>query len=350
MFSPWGSIMNLRYPAVLVLGVVPSLTWLVARCLRLAGRAPVVLAWHAASPLMLSADCHRYLSWAALKKAGDQLTPAAMEQVREACHGHAIDLVMAADYDTALLLASNQPHERIRCSAVPQAGTISELNNKWTLSRRLLQWELPVPESELIDSERALRQTSLPFPIITKPLDKWASVGFEIHPDRPSLARTLDRHRLQSGYPLLAQRYVPGWDVGASFLARDGKLVAYSLFHNRKRGERTFFADPRLRYMLERFACETHYSGVGHLDLRYDPQEDDYRILELNPRFWASLLYANGAGLNYPDVLARLEDWNGKTVRTSCNATVRLAAYERLMTLGNRWFSVAYEKLTRAAL
>lgn len=342
--------MNSRYPAVLVLGVVPSLTWLVARCLRLAGRAPVVLAWHAASPLMISGDCHRYLPWGALKKEGDRLTPAALEQVRAACRGHAIDLVMAADYDTALLLANTQPHDAIPCSAVPLAGTICSLNNKWTLSRRLLQWELPVPESELIDTEQALRQTALTFPIITKPLDKWASVGFQVHADRSSLARTLDRQHLQSGYPLIAQRYVPGWDVGASFLASGGKLVAYSLFHHRKRGERSFFPDRRLREMLERFAFETQYSGVGHLDLRYDPALDDYRILELNPRFWASLLYAKVAGLNYPDVLVRLPDWDGKSVLTTNNATVRLAPYERLMTLGNRWFSIAYEKLTGAAL
>jgi hypothetical protein len=342
--------MKPSYPAVLVVGVVPSLIWLVARCLRLAGRAPVVLAWHAASPLMLSGDCHRYLSWAPLKKMDDQLPRAALSKVREACEGHAIDLVLAADYDSALLLANTQPADQIPCSALPQASTIAALNNKWVLSRHLLHWELPLPDSEFINSEQALRQTSLTFPIITKPLDKWASVGFQIHPDRSSLVHTLDKQGLQSDYPLIAQRYVPGWDVGASFLARSGKLVAYSLFQNRKRGERTFFADPRLRAILERFVHETHYSGVGHLDLRYDPLNDDYRILELNPRFWASLLYAKSAGLNYPDELVRLADWDGKSVQTARPATITLAPYERLMTLGNRWFSIAYEKLTKAAL
>jgi hypothetical protein len=342
--------MKTSYPAVLVVGVVPSLTWLVARCLRLAGRAPVVLAWHKASPLMLSGDCHRYLPWAPLKKLDDQLPPAALIKVREACDSHRIDVVVAADFDTALLLAGVQAHDQIPCSALPRASTISALNNKWVLSRHLLHWGLPLPESEFIDSEQALRQTALTFPIITKPLDKWASVGFQYHPDRRSLVQTLDRRELQSGYPLIAQCFVPGWDVGASFLACGGKLVAFSLFHHRKRGKRTFFADLRLRCMLDRFVHETHYSGVGHLDLRYDPVNDQYRILELNPRFWASLLYANSAGLNYPDELVRLADWDGKTVQTARPATVSLGAYERFMTLGNRWFSIAYEKFTRAAL
>lgn len=342
--------MNLPYPAVLVLGVVPSLTWLVARCLRLAGRAPVVLAWHAASPLMLSGDCHRYLAWSPLKKQDDQLPPEALQQVRSTCAGHNIDLVVAADYDTALLLANAQDHHGIPRSAVPEASTIASLNNKWVLSRHLLHWQLPIPDSEYIASELALRHTSLPFPIITKPLDKWASVGFQVHMDRHSLLRTLDKGQLRSGYPLIAQAFVPGMDVGASFLASHGKLVAYSLFRNQKRGERTFFADHRLRDVLEAFVAHTNYSGVGHLDLRYDPQRDDYRILELNPRFWASLLYAKSAGLNYPDILVRLADWDGNTVHTAQARTVRLPGYERLMTLGNRWFSQAYETLTRASL
>ncbi len=342
--------MNRPYPAVLVLGVVPSLTWLVARCLRLAGRAPVVLAWHAASPLMLSGDCQRYLAWSPLKKFNDELSPVALQQVRATCDHHGIDLVVAADFDTALLLAKAQGQPDIPRSAVPEASTITALNNKWVLSRHLLHWGLPFPDSEYIASARQLRHTSLPFPIITKPLDKWASVGFQVHLDKASLLRTLDKGRLQSDYPLIAQVFVPGMDVGASFLAKQGNLVAYSLFRNERRGERTFFADHRLYELLAAFVARTNYSGVGHLDLRYDPQRDDYRILELNPRFWASLLYAKSAGLNYPDILVRLADWDGKTVHTARPNTVRLPAYERLMTLGNRWFSQAYEACTGAVL
>jgi predicted ATP-grasp superfamily ATP-dependent carboligase len=344
------STMKKPYPIVLLLGVVPSLTWLVARCLRRAGGAPVVLGWHALAPMMLSGDCRNYIEWSQLKKSDEKLDHSALAQVRALCAAHAIEYVMAADFDAALLLAECADSSGIACFSVPRADTIITLNNKWTLSRLLLGENMPIPESEYIPDAEALMATSLDFPIITKPLDKWASVGFQVHGSRKQLAATINKNALKSSYPLIAQRYVPGWDVGASFLANHGHLVAFSLFRHQRRGERTFFGSQRVRQLLEQFVVITGYNGVGHLDLRYDPARDDYRILELNPRFWASLLYATNAGLNYPHLLAHLAQWDGHTVHTARSCTVRLDWYERAMTLSHRWFGNGYEKFTGANL
>ncbi|MES2295429.1 MAG: ATP-grasp domain-containing protein [Pseudomonadota bacterium] len=336
--------------SVLVLGIVPSLTWLVARCLRRAGHAPDILCWHALSPMRLSGDCRHYLSWSRIHKTGGTLDVCALDQVRSVCRRHATGSVLGADFDTALLLARARGDAAIPACATPSAATITTFNNKWNLARLLEQLGLPYPESEYADSAAALLGTALPFPIISKPLDKWASVGFEIHASRAQLAATVAAGRLKATYPLIVQRFIPGWDVGASFLARDGKLAAYSVFRHLRRGEREFYDDARVRQYLEVFVAATNYNGVGHIDARYDPASRAYRILELNPRFWASLLYAANAGLNYPDLLLQLAQWDGKTVQRARQSAVRLPAYERAMGLGNRWFSIGYEKLTRAKL
>lgn len=345
---------------ILVLGVVPSLTWAVARCLRLAGRAPHVLAWHRWSPLMLSADCRRYVHWSGLSRSSAGLNagwyaglnPSALWQVRELCRKARIEAVLGADYDTALLLAGAGAGARdeVPACAVPSASTIATFNDKWNLVRLLDQLDLPHPQSRWIADPAALLQADLPFPMITKPLDLWASVGFQVHQERAQLARTLARRRLAARFPLIAQSYVPGWDVGASFLARAGKLVAYSVFRQQRRGERVFYDCPRVRDYVERFIAACGYSGVGHLDLRYDPASDRYAILELNPRFWASLLYAAQAGLNYPELLLRLDELAGRLVLTARPGAVRLPWYETAMTLSNRWFASAYEKATGARL
>lgn len=338
------------YPSVLVLGVVPSLTWAVARCLRRAGNAPAVLAWHACSPMMLTGDCRRYLRWAGLHKAGGTLSEAALARVRELCQHEKIEAVLGADYDTALLLADPGRRQGIPACSLPAAATMATFNDKWNLTRLLTALELPCPESSWIGGRHNLLDAGLPYPIITKPLDRWASVGFQIHASRAALAATLERGQLHADFPLIAQRYVPGWDVGASFLAQRGRLVAFSVFQHRRRGERVFYADARVRGYLERFVEGCHYTGVGHLDLRYDPERDDYRILELNPRFWASLLYAANAGLNYPDLLLKLDAGLPSRVLTATPGSVRLAWYERTMTVSNRWFSSAYELVTGARL
>lgn len=341
---------NKHYPAVLVLGVVPSLTWPVARCLKRAGCSPTVLSWHALSPMKFTADCSGYIPWVNLRKTAGRLGCAALEQVRAICRKNAIEAVLAADYDTALLLAELRDEPDIPKAAVPHAEMIIELNNKWTFTRLLGRLGLPHPESEYAASAEDLLATKLEFPIITKPLDLWASVGFEIHHSHAELANKIATGKLKSSYPLIVQRYVPGWDSGASFLAKEGRLVAYSTFQHKKDGERIFFDDDRMRGYIEKFVAATDYSGVGHIDTRYDPALDEYRILELNPRFWASLLYAANAGLNYPDLLVRLEEWDGRTVSKATPRRVALPPYERAMTMATRYFGIGYEKLTGAVL
>ena len=342
--------MTRNHPAVLLLGVVPSLTWMVARCLRRAGGAPTILAWHACAPVMLTGDCRRYIRWKGLRRRGAHLDSGALEHVRRLCRGGRIDAVIGADYDSALLLADPAWRHEIPSCAVPSASTIATFNDKWNFARLLDALELPYPHSLRIRNGEELLDCALPFPIITKPLDRWASVGFEIHADRDVLAARVRRGRLKSDFPLIAQTYVPGWDVGASFLAQRGRLAACSVFRHLRLGERIFYDSERVQDYLQRFVAAGNYSGVGHLDLRYDPAQDRYSILELNPRFWASLLYAAQAGLNYPDLLLGLQRQAAGPLATPRPGRIRLPPYERLMTMSTRWFSSAYERATFARL
>ena len=55
--------------------------------------------------------------------------------------------------------------------------------------------------------------------------------------------------------------------------------------------------------MVETLIADANYTGVGHIDTRH--REDGYHILELNPRFWGSLLYERRAGLNYPELFVQ---------------------------------------------
>ena len=339
----------MTYPSVLILGVVPSLTWAVARCIRRAGGKPVILAWHPFAPLRMSGDCARYVRWRGLRKRGGKLAAEALVQVRALCRRHAIDIVLGADVDTALLLASAEATDLPRC-AIPDGATITTFNNKWNLTRLLAALDVPVPRSEYVRDDRDLLSTRLDFPLITKPLDLWASVGFQVHASRAALTATVARRELAAPYPLIAQTYVPGWDAGASFLASKGKLVACSMFYHRRRGQRQFHDDGRVRGYLEAFIEASAYHGVGHIDLRYNPDTRAFSALELNPRFWASLLYAANAGLNYPDLLVRLSQWDGRTVHTARPGETGLPLYERAMTLSQRWVGAGYEKVTGAAL
>ncbi len=53
-------------------------------------------------------------------------------------------------------------------------------------------------------------------------------------------------------------------------------------------------------HTVERMLQLLQWSGVAHVDLMYDEDAKALRILEINPRFWGSLLGSQRAGVNFP--------------------------------------------------
>jgi predicted ATP-grasp superfamily ATP-dependent carboligase len=322
-------------PRVLLLGMIPTLTWAVARCLNRAGMRPVVLGWHRLSPLALIRDCAAYVPLRNVRWIDGELDIDLIHQVEEAARVHQTDLVMPADYDAILLLARGAGQlGRARLCAMPDYESLIQLHHKYQLTRLMDRLGIPYPATELAANPEELVRTRLDFPIITKPPNDSASVGFQIHHAREELVETLTRGKLEAPYPLLVQQFIPGWDVGFSFLARRGQLVAYSISEHKQDGQRRFYEDDRLRAHLQTLLAATRYSGVGHFDGRYDPERDEYRILELNPRFWGSLLYSTNAGVNYPELLARLDDLPPATFQTARPGEIVLPPYERTVGIG----------------
>jgi hypothetical protein len=317
-------------PRVMVVGVIPPLTWAVTRCLVRAGVRPVVLGWHWMSPLALLRDC-TYVPMPSLAWRGDQLDPALLHTLEQECRRWSIDVVVPADYESSLLLSGV---DVLGCGArpcaVPDRRLLHALHDKWQFSQLLGRLGLPHPPSELVSGVHALTRTGLRFPIVTKPTNRSAGIGFQLHRSAQALRSTLVERRLATGFPLLAQEYAPGIDVGFGFLAKAGRMVAYTSFQRTLAGRRHVDA-PRLRGHVERLLEQIGYHGVGEVDARYDSVRDEYRLLELNPRFWASLLHSANGGLNFPELLLRLDSLGSGPPCTARLGVARLQPYEGLM-------------------
>ena len=48
------------------------------------------------------------------------------------------------------------------------------------------------------------------------------------------------------------------------------------------------------------FIKALNYSGVAHIDLRYDVKDKTYKIIDVNTRFWGSLTGSQIVGVNFP--------------------------------------------------
>jgi peptidoglycan/xylan/chitin deacetylase (PgdA/CDA1 family) len=122
---------------------------------------------------------------------------------------------------------------------------------------------------------------------------------------------------LQSYRRLLVQSHVEGIGLGVFFLRVDGQPRAR--FGHRRLHEvphtggvsslRESFRVPE----VERHALQTlervGWNGVAMLEYRWQPGSGDFRLLELNARFWGSLHLALAAGVDFPRLL--LDAWLG---------------------------------------
>jgi predicted ATP-grasp superfamily ATP-dependent carboligase len=315
-------------PKVLVVGIIPTLTWSVARSLQLAGLRPVVLGGHKTSPMQLLPGM-QYMHWQNVRWFDDELDPTLVDQIEDICFEHEIDCVVPADYPTVMLMSDYGYGVRsARVAAVPHSGLMRMLHNKWEFSKILRRLGMPQPRTELAADASTLAATDLTFPIVTKPVDRWGGLGFQVHHSREQLEQRIVEGGLAADFPLLMQEYVAGQDVGFAFLARHGQLIAHAAFEQPVRGSRRYFDAPRLRQYVATLVRETGYHGVGEIDTRYDPASDEYRLLEVNPRFWASIVFAAHAGMNFPELLLRLDELPGSTGFQGQMVPVRLSVLE----------------------
>jgi len=61
------------------------------------------------------------------------------------------------------------------------------------------------------------------------------------------------------------------------------------------------------------FLREIKYTGISHIEFKYDPQDGKYKLIEINPRSWLHILLTPYCGLNFPQILYRVA--NGEKVK-----------------------------------
>jgi predicted ATP-grasp superfamily ATP-dependent carboligase len=110
------------------------------------------------------------------------------------------------------------------------------------------------------------------------------------------------------------QEYVPGTGYGFSALFDHGIEKAVFM-HRRVReypvtgGASTAaesFYDERLRDHGLRLLRALDWHGVAMTEFKYDERDDEYKLIEINPKFWGSLDLPVAAGVDFPWLATRL--------------------------------------------
>jgi predicted ATP-grasp superfamily ATP-dependent carboligase len=279
-------------PRALLFGWNDHLMLEVLRCLGAGGVRAFVLGGRRLPPVRFSRYCDGYEM---LPPATD---PKAVDvALTRLTRGAAFDVVVPTDDPSVRFASTWTPPPRVALFPVPTRELFEGAVDKWRFVERCKGLGIAVPETRRCDSPDALRALAKETPFFVKPVVGSYSEGAARLASREDIDAYLRRERWR---PLLVQEFVPGEDVDVSALCDQGKLLAWTTQRNAGSPEsrRLQPEDAALRE-VRRLLESLKWNGLAHVDLRHDARDGSFKVLELNPRFWLSVMFSLWAGVNF---------------------------------------------------
>jgi predicted ATP-grasp superfamily ATP-dependent carboligase len=113
----------------------------------------------------------------------------------------------------------------------------------------------------------------------------------------------------EMGHVPLVQEYIPTTDEYGFFALYDHGEPVATFQHRQRRGwkycggpsaYREAVDIPELGQAGRRLLDELEWHGVAMVEFLRDPETDEFKLMEVNPRFWSSLPFTVQAGVDFP--------------------------------------------------
>jgi len=163
------------------------------------------------------------------------------------------------------------------------------------------------------DAAVRARLESLRLPVITKPTWGGGGSGMRVFESREGLLEHLEASSTPEN-PVVVQEFIRGFDLGSAVFCRDGEVLHMTMQRNVSADQGTFrpskglrfFDDPEVRGVVGRLMGALKWSGIAQVDLRQEEGSGALHVLEINPRYWGSVLGSARMGVNFPDIACRM--------------------------------------------
>ncbi len=190
---------------------------------------------------------------------------------------------------------------------MPALASFDTANNKVLLAEHLLRHGIPGPEIYKINPKNNFRFSNPKFPMMAKPIEgSEGGSGILVFKNESEIEAHFNGD-LQ-GRKFLFQKYIEGYDIDCSVLCKNGEIKAFTIQKGNLYINSPYSPAAGLEFLFEKELFETvqrlmrtlNWSGVAHIDLRYDESDNQFKVIEVNTRFWSSLEASLIAGINFP--------------------------------------------------
>lgn len=185
--------------------------------------------------------------------------------------------------------------------------------NKWKLNGFLQQKNIPNPLSLNYPSKDFLKKVEddFHFPVLIKPSNSEGGKGI-VKFNTKSEFEAYFNGNIRDEF--LLQEYVEGYDIDCSVLCLSGEILTHtiqrgSILANNPYAQQLaieFLDNNEVYIIVKKLMLALDWSGVAHIDLRYNKNSDEYNVIEINGRFWGSMEASRMAGINFPNLICEL--------------------------------------------
>ena len=228
------------------------------------------------------------------------------------------DLIIPVSYSMTLALAQRKdellPYTRLEVAPEQCVAMAADKLQMTVLAQRL-----GVPAPRTVSCSELEELAGLRFPVVIKPKRET--------PGRPPIRYARNPAELRillegssntagdGGFAdLIIQEYIPGH--GCGLFATYQRGVCKRVFMHRRVREypasggvsscAESFYDSKLADHGRRLLDELNWHGVAMVEFRYDSRDGEFKLMEINPKFWGSLDLALAAGADFPGDLCKM--------------------------------------------
>ncbi len=222
---------------------------------------------------------------------------------------HNIDLIMPIfEFSTKIILKHKSSITSIeKLVLLPSFDNLQIANNKGALNKHLENNNLPFPKSQIIQKGIEFDINTIEYPALVKPTEGiGGGVGIYVFNNKNTLVEFLNSDKFDCTY--LLQDYVEGYDIDCSVLCKNGEVLTYTIQKPYLLSSSKFAPQLAFEFIEEKTLLDgvkklmktLNWSGVAHLDMRYDKNNKKFMVIEINPRYWGSVEASLYAGVNFP--------------------------------------------------
>lgn len=231
-----------------------------------------------------------------------------IETIQSIVKKHNIDLIVAGESKTIefLMLHQKRLSSFVQLPALPSKQSFDIANNKTHLMEFALENSVSHPKTFKYKKGADLTGLSnLKYPVLLKPSMGVGGKGIEKFTDE----ETLKNHLQCSDFDedVQCQEYIVGRDICISVICKDGDIKVYTIQQSLIDAPALYAASLSQEFLYNenvlkeasKLMKSLNWQGVAHIDMRLNELTGQVYILEINPRFWGSLMSSLSAGVNF---------------------------------------------------